>query len=100
MLTTSKKMKIVMPSEAKDAVITAAALADPDAQPLSTAQLQSMQPMRALRGRPKSANTKTLVSIRYSSDVLAYFKSLGEGWQSNMNAVLQQYVSRQQRLAV
>jgi uncharacterized protein (DUF4415 family) len=100
MLTTSKKMKIVMPTAAEDAAITAAALADPDAQPLSAEQLNAMQPLRALRGRPKSATTKTLVSIRYSSDVLAYFKSLGEGWQSNMNAVLQRHVVRQRRLAV
>jgi uncharacterized protein (DUF4415 family) len=97
MLTTSKKAKIVMPTAAEDAAITAAALADSDAQPLTDSQLKAMTPMRVLRGRPKSSNAKVLVSIRYSPDVLAYFKSLGDGWQANMDKTLQRYVARQRR---
>jgi uncharacterized protein (DUF4415 family) len=99
MLTTAKKTKIVMPTEREDAAITAAAMADPDAQPLSAKQLKTMVPMRSLRGRPKSNNNKVLVSIRYSQDVLSYFKSLGDGWQSNMNEALQRYVARRKRMA-
>jgi len=53
-----------------------------------------MVPMRSLRGRPKSANKKLLVSIRYSPEVVAYFKSTGEGWQARMDSVLRQYVAR------
>jgi uncharacterized protein (DUF4415 family) len=100
MSTTSKKSKIVMPTAREDAAITAAAIADPDAQPLSSKQLKAMVPMRSLRGRPKSSNNKVLVSIRYSQDVLAYFKSLGDGWQSSMNEALQRYVARRKRMAV
>ena len=95
----SKQSSIVMPTLAEDKAITAAAKADPDAQPLTPKQLRSMVPMRSLRGRPKSANTKQLVSIRYSREVLAYFKSTGEGWQSRINRVLKEYVSRQSRRA-
>lgn len=93
----SKRPSIVMPSAAEDRAITAAAKADPDAQPLTPKQLAAMVPMRALRGRPKSANAKQLVSVRYSPEVLAYFKSTGEGWQSRMDGVLREYVTRHSR---
>jgi uncharacterized protein (DUF4415 family) len=88
-----------MPSVQEDKIITAAAKADPDAQPLTPKQLKSMVPMRALRGRPKSASTKQLVSVRYSPEVLAYFRSTGEGWQSRMDRVLHEYVIRHPRRA-
>ena len=91
----SKRPSIVMPTLAEDKAITAAAKADPDAQPLTSRQLKAMVPMKALRGRPKSENKKLLVSVRYSPEVVAYFRSTGEGWQSRMDGVLQQYVARQ-----
>jgi uncharacterized protein (DUF4415 family) len=93
----SKRVSISMPTAAEDRAITAAARADTDAQPLTPKQLKEMIPMRALRGRPKSEKTKTLVSVRYSSEVLEYFRSTGEGWQSRMDRVLRQYVSRHSR---
>jgi uncharacterized protein (DUF4415 family) len=55
--------------------------------------------MRSLRGRPKSANKKLLVSIRYSPEVVAYFKSTGEGWQARMDSVLRRYVTRRTKAA-
>lgn len=88
-----------MPSVAEDKLITAAAKADPDAQPLTAKQLNAMVPLKSLRGRPKSENKKLLVSVRYSPEVVAYFKSTGEGWQSRMDGVLQQYVESQSRRA-
>ena len=93
----SERPAIVMPTAAEDRAITAAAKADPDAQPLTAQQLAAMVPMQALRGRPKSANAKQLVSVRYSPEVLAYFRSTGEGWQSRMDGVLRDYVARHLR---
>jgi uncharacterized protein (DUF4415 family) len=95
----SKRVSVAMPSVEEDKIITAAARADPDAQPLTPKKLKSMIPMRALRGRPKSASKKQLVSVRYSPEVLAYFKSTGEGWQSRMDRVLREYVTRHSRRA-
>jgi uncharacterized protein (DUF4415 family) len=95
----SKRASIVMPTAAEDKAITAAAKSDPDAQPLTPKQLKAMVPMRALRGRPKSKSTKLLVSVRYSPEVVAYFKSTGEGWQSRMDSVLSEYVARNSRRA-
>jgi uncharacterized protein (DUF4415 family) len=88
-----------MPCTKEDNRIVAAAKADPDAQPLSPKQLKAMVPLRTLRGRPKLANPKQLVSVRYSAEVLEYFKSTGEGWQSRMDGVLRQYVARRSRQA-
>jgi uncharacterized protein (DUF4415 family) len=88
-----------MPTTAEDKVITAAAKADPDAQPLTPKQLKAMVPIRALRGRPPLENKKQLVSIRYSPEVLAYFKSTGEGWQSRMDGVLKEYIAKRSRRA-
>ena len=85
-----------MPTPAEDRAIHKAAKADPDAQPLSSAQMKAMVP---LRGRPKSAMRKTLVSVRYSPEVLAFFRSTGNGWQSRMDGVLRHYVVRQSRRA-
>lgn len=95
----SKRPTIQMPSAAEDKVITAAAKSDPDALPLTPKQLKAMVPLRALRGRPKSKSKKLLVSVRYSPEVVAYFKSTGEGWQSRMDRVLRQYVARHSRNA-
>lgn len=83
-----------MPTVAQDKAINKAAKADPDAQPLTVKQLKEMVPMRALRDRPKSEKTKQLVSMRYSQEVLAYFRSSGEGWQSLIDQVLREYVTR------
>lgn len=88
-----------MPTVEEDRAITAAAKNDPDALPLTPRQLKAMVPMRALRGRPKSGNRKLLVSVRYSPEVVAYFKSTGEGWQSRMDGVLRKYVERHSRRA-
>ena len=96
---TSRRTEIVLPTPKEDKAITAAAKTDPDAQPLSAKQLKAMVPMRTLRGRPKSANKKLLLSIRYSPEVVAYFKSTGDGWQARMNSVLRQYVARRTKAA-
>jgi uncharacterized protein (DUF4415 family) len=90
----SKKPLINIPSVAENKAIMAAAKCDPDAKPLTQKQLNAMVPMRALRGRPKLEHKKQLVSVRYSPEVLEYFKSTGEGWQARMDMVLKAYVGR------
>lgn len=88
------KHRVGMPTVEEDKVITAAARNDADALPLTPKQLKNMVPLRTLRGRPKSDNRKLLISVRYSPEVVAYFKSTGEGWQSRMDEALREYVKR------
>ena len=94
MSTVSSKRTIRMPSVKDNAKIVAAAKADPDAKPMTKAQLDALVPIRAVRGRPKSENKKQLLSVRYSVEVVDYFRSTGVGWQSLMDTVLRQYVNK------
>jgi uncharacterized protein (DUF4415 family) len=42
---------------------------------------------------PQVAPTKQLVSVRYSPEVLQYFKATGDGWQTRMNEALLEWVN-------
>lgn len=44
-------------------------------------------------GRPKSGATKVQISVRYSPEVVEYFRSTGAGWQARMDGVLRDYVA-------
>lgn len=92
----SKPSNIVLPTPEEDAEILAAALADPDAPPLTDEQLKAMVPLASLHDRPKPER-ELPVAIRFSPEVIAYFKATGEGWQSRMNRVLLDYVNSQAR---
>lgn len=87
-----KKNSLRMPTFEEDELITAAAESDPDALPLTDEQMSAMVPIRVLRGRPKLAHKKQLVSIRYSPEVINYFRASGAGWQTRMDDVLKDYV--------
>ena len=45
--------------------------------------------------RPQLQPTKRSITVRYSPEVLAYFKSTGTGWQTRMDEVLKKWVARQ-----
>ena len=47
---------------------------------------------RGQRG-PQQTPTKQLVSVRYSPEVLQYFKATGAGWQTRMNDALIEWVN-------
>ena len=49
---------------------------------------------RGERG-PQVAPTKQLVSVRYSPEVLQYFKATGAGWQTRMNEALLEWITKQ-----
>ncbi|MDA8060117.1 BrnA antitoxin family protein [Leptospirillum ferriphilum] len=46
------------------------------------------------RGRPISGQKKVLLSVRYSQEVVDYFRSTGEGWQTRMDAVLKEWIEQ------
>jgi len=83
----STKRKIIMPTPEEDAAITAAALGDPDALPLTDEQLAQFKPMRK-RGRPFADSTKEQISIRLSPEIVKRFKRTGPGWQTKIDAAL------------
>jgi uncharacterized protein (DUF4415 family) len=47
---------------------------------------------------PQKRPTKVAVTVRYSPEVVEYFKASGDGWQTRMNDALLEYVA-QRRVA-
>jgi uncharacterized protein (DUF4415 family) len=45
---------------------------------------------------PGKKPKKVLLSVRYSAEVVEYFKSTGEGWQTRMDEALKEWVSSRQ----
>jgi uncharacterized protein (DUF4415 family) len=58
--------------------------------------VQSALAQKRRRGErgPQVAPTKQLVSVRYSPEVLQYFKATGSGWQTRMNDALLEWVNK------
>lgn len=68
---------------------------DENDRPLTREEMQNgVEAYRKKRGRPVSATRKEQVSVRYSPEVLSYFRSTGEGWQTRMDAALQLLVKK------
>jgi len=91
MIKTRSGREIILPSSEEDAAINAAALNDPDAQPLSDAELARLRPAR---GRPVVAVKRPMLSMRVDPDVLAHLRASGKGWQTKVNALLRQAVEQ------
>ena len=83
------KKKLIRHSAAGDAAIIKAAMADPDNLPLTDQEWEKVRPTLIRgRGRPLGSGTKEQVTLRIDKDVLDFYKSKGEGWQTFINQVL------------
>lgn len=91
-LTLRNGRKIRLNTPAEDAAITAAAQSDPDAQPLTDAQLKAMRPM----GRPRLEKPKATFTMRIDQDVLTALRATGAGWQTRVNDLLKKAVAKGQ----
>ena len=85
------KSGTILPTADEDVAITAAALADPDASPLTDAEWAAARPLMRI-GRPKAAVTKERITIRLTREVLSRFRATGRGWQTRLDTALQQYL--------
>ena len=43
---------------------------------------------------PGQKPRKTQLTVRYSPDVVAYFKATGKGWQARMDAALKEWIAQ------
>ena len=59
----------------------------------SADELRKVVAARRTRG-PNRNPTKEQVAVRYSPEVLVYFRATGTGWQTRMGEVLREYVSQ------
>lgn len=62
-------------------------------QPAAQALPASLQRKLGVRG-PQKAPTKERVTIRLSPDVVERFKATGTGWQTRVDAALQDWLKR------
>ena len=85
------KSGTILPTPAEDAAIAAAALADPDAVPLTDAEWEQVKPL-VRRGRPLGSGTKTQVTLRLDVEVVEKFRASGDGWQTRINEALKSWV--------
>lgn len=91
-LTTKSGRKILLNTPEEDAAITAAALSDPDATPLTDEEWEAVKPLARV-GRPPSAKPlKVPTTIRFDADVLAALKASGKGWQTRVNEAMREWV--------
>lgn len=81
------KPNLIRPTDLEDAAINAAALADIDNQPLTSAEL-----MQFKRWSKPPSPAKVSTTIRFDSDVLAAFRATGKGWQTRMNEALREWL--------
>ena len=83
------KKKLIRLSAEEDAAITKAALSDPDNPPITEEEWNAIK-RRVVRGRgrPVGSGIKEQVTLRIDKDVLDFYKSKGEGWQTFINQVL------------
>ncbi|MFY7916520.1 MAG: BrnA antitoxin family protein [Rubrivivax sp.] len=69
---------------------------DEDDRPASAEALQrALADLPRKRGRPLSSSTKQQVAIRFDRDVLAALRATGPGWQTRVNDVMRDWVSKQ-----
>lgn len=83
----------VFVTDEEDAAITAAAMSDPDARPLTDEEWARVLPT-VRRGRPPAEVQRPMLSMRVDPDVLEKLRASGKGWQTRLNAVLREAVEQ------
>ncbi|GAB3446384.1 BrnA antitoxin family protein [Massilia solisilvae] len=81
----------ILPTPDEDAAITAAAKSDADAMPYSDEEWEDVKPT-VKRGRPAASASKERVTIRLSPEVVQAFRATGAGWQTRVDAALQDWL--------
>jgi len=76
---------------------------DGEVRELTSEDIKQMRPVSDFpklahlvkRGRPRKKSPKKSTTIRLDAEVLLFFKARGNGWQTEINDVLQKYVESQ-----
>lgn len=84
------KSKIIFWPPEEAAAINAAALSDPDAQPLTKEELAQFRPWRARLLAPPGSPTVSL-TVEFDAATIDAFKRQGDDWQQGINAVLREW---------
>lgn len=85
----NKPRKLIRNTPEEEAAIARGIAADPDTFVPTDEQFVQM---KRRGGRPKLANPKIAVTVRYDADIVERFKASGEGWQTRMNNALREWL--------
>jgi uncharacterized protein (DUF4415 family) len=105
MINNAERLKSLTDWEKFDAVtdeqVIAAAMSDPDAQPVTEAEFKNYRRFPQVPGgnfldRVRAAKgNKTSLTVRYDADIVDFFRGQGKGYQRLMNNVLRAYMESQ-----
>lgn len=84
-----KQPALIRNTPEEEAAIARGIAADPDTFEPTDEQFAQM---KRRGGRPKLANPKEAVTVRYDSDILERFRASGDGWQTRMNNALRDWL--------
>ncbi|MDP1614364.1 MAG: BrnA antitoxin family protein [Methylococcales bacterium] len=82
------KPNTLLPSDEENARITAAALSDPDAIPLTDTEWEQVKPLVRVGSQPN----KQRIAISFDSEIIDYFRTQGNDWQTRMNDALKEWL--------
>jgi len=81
-----------IPTDEEDAAITAAAMSDPDAMPLTDEEWERVKPFVRIGAHPASRPTvhaqRSKVTLHIESGILAHLRATGKGWKNRVNSLL------------
>lgn len=66
----------------------------PAAEVLSPELLKILPKKKVGERGPQKSPIKISVTVRYSPEVIKYFKGTGKGWQKRMDAALKQWIKK------
>ena len=89
-------MRLIENTPEEEAAILRGISLDADTDELSDQAFKQLKPYAGPLpvGRPKVEFPKEKISIRLSAEVLDYFKSQGNGWQSRINEALKDHIGK------
>jgi uncharacterized protein (DUF4415 family) len=82
----------IIPTPEEDAIITAAAMSDSDATPLTDEEWEAVKPFVRIGRPPSTRPLKVPTTIRFDADVLAALKASGKGWQTRVNEAVKDWL--------
>ena len=87
-LKTKSGRKVYLPTPEEDSAITAAAMSDPDALPLTDEEFSKLKRV----DHPRASVTKERVTIKLSREVLDVFRATGSDWQARIDEALIEWI--------
>jgi uncharacterized protein (DUF4415 family) len=82
------KPNTIFPTDEEDVQITAAALSDNDAMPLTDSEWEEVKPFVFIGELPH----KERVAVSFDKEIINYFRATGSDWQSRMNDALTEWI--------